>query len=190
MATSLTTMPAAFNAGTTLRYYRTFAGYATGDIASAKLWLAGPGAATHVDGALQVDGTYLFSLTAVQTAALATGRWRWTERLVDSDGSTVDYATGEVDVTPDISTATANSMLTYEEKAITYIEAALLGRYVDGMESFQLFGRAVARVPHEQLAKELTRLKNIVALRKGMSPFGQPILAKFTGAASDSTGGS
>lgn len=145
-----TTMPATISAGTTVKLLRTI-----GDYPASEGWTYG----LHIRGAsvLNVTATasgddYAVTITSTQSATLAPGGYRWVERLTLS-GESYDVASGVVEVTRNLATATAGQAQTSAERTLALIEAAIEGRIPQGMESYQIGGRAVTKIPILDLEK-------------------------------------
>ena len=83
------------------------------------------------------------------------GTCRWVERVTHGDGRLLDVASGSVVVTADLAAARAGDLQSWEEKTLAIVEAALAGRLTSDIESYQILGRAVSKIP----AKDLLRLR-------------------------------
>lgn len=149
MSDILEQMPPHFAAGTTVKLRRSHADYPASD------W----DLTLHLRGAsiLDVDATpdgddFLVTIPAADSDGLTPGTYRWAERV--SDGTEVyTAATGVVEITLDMATATAGAAQSHAERTLALIEAALEGRIPEGMESYQVAGRAVTKIPIAELAK-------------------------------------
>ena len=103
---------------------------------------------------------WLVTITAAKTAALTPGRYRLIGRFSGSGTyagrrETLDELDTVVVVEPNAATAAAGDLQTHAEKTLAVIEAALEGRLTSDLESYQIAGRAVNKIP----IRELTRLR-------------------------------
>lgn len=174
----LTAVPASFSAGSTLALSLTLPNY-PGPTWTATLYLNGKAVLTKAG--IATGEVHRFTLSAVETAALNPGTYKWLLRAAVSDQSTVvDVAAGTLVVTPNPATAAAGDGQTFEEKALALVESALLGRLPSGMETFQIAGRAVSQIPIAELLKVRAQLRQAVALQRGSTTLGRRILGGFT----------
>lgn len=150
---ALTAMPERFPAGTTVEYTRTFADFTPAGGWALRLHLAG--ASVLSKSAAPSGDSFVVTLTASETAKLAAGTCRWVERVTHGDGRLLDVASGSVVVTADLAAARAGDLQSWEEKTLAIVEAALAGRLTSDIESYQILGRAVSKIP----AKDLLRLR-------------------------------
>ncbi len=158
MSDPLDELPASFEAGTTVKLRRSHADYPASAGWTLTLYLRGVG--TLDAEATESGDDYLVTLAADDTAALAAGTYRWVER-VEKDGEVYTAATGVVSVTLDLAVAEAGDAQTHAERTLALIEAALEGRIPQGMESYQVAGRAVTKIP----IKDLADLRGIYAAK-------------------------
>ncbi len=153
MPDALDAMPSSFAAGTTVKLRRSLADFPASAGWTYELFLRGA-------GALDADGTadgddFLVTIPATGaggTAGLAAGTYRWLERLTKA-GEVYDGDTGVVAVTIDLGAAAAGDAQTHAERSLALIEAAIEGRIPEGMESYQVAGRAVSKIPIADLVK-------------------------------------
>lgn len=163
---TLTAIPGSFAAGETVSYLRSApSGYAPADGWTLTLYLAGENTASAQ--ATEESGAYRVTLTASETSQLEPGSYRWVERLSDGAGVVHDLASGTVIVLPNIGAAASGDLQTWAEKTLPIVEAAIAGRLPSGMESYQIAGRAVSKIPirelvalRGQLQAEVNRIRN------------------------------
>jgi len=103
---------------------------------------------------------WLISITAAKTAPLTPGRYRLIGKFAGSGAyaarrETLDELDTVLVVEPDPRVAVAGTFQTHAEKTLAVIEAALEGRLTSDLESYQIAGRAVNKIP----IRELTRLR-------------------------------
>lgn len=124
---------------------------------------------------------WLVSILATATADIAAGRYRIIGRFIGSG----DYAGREetvsndvVNVLPDPRAAVAADFQTHNERTLAIIEAAIEGRLTADIESYQVSGRAVSKIPMAELVK--LRASYAAAVRQERTgAFGQRIDCEF-----------
>lgn len=172
----LVCIPDRIAAGTTVKYSRSFADFPANDGWTMKVWLAGA-IASGVDAVADGAG-FDVTLSAAYTATLTPGNYRWVERV--TKGSDIyDAASGTLVVTPNLATASAGSLLSYEEKTLAVIESALTGSLTKGMESYQIDGIAVVKLDAEKLEKLRIKYQNAVNRLKNGGRLGRIHRATF-----------
>lgn len=160
MSTELTALPSSFSAGSTVVYRRSLADYPASDSWVLKLYLAGVSVLTKTAVASGAD--HVVTLAASDTDDLTSGVYRWVER-VSKGGEVYDVAWGTIEVTPDVATATAGELQPWAETALAAIEAKISGRITADQEEFEILGRAVKRIPFEELREIHSWLSGLVA---------------------------
>lgn len=154
----LSQMPESFAAGTTVKLLRELSDYPADDGWTYALHLRGVGTLDAVGSAS--GSAFAVTLAAADTDGLAAGTYRWTERVAKA-GEKYDAATGLVVVTLDMAAAAAGAGQSHAERVLALIEAAIEGRIPNGMESYQIQGRSVSKIP----LMDLERLRGIYAAR-------------------------
>lgn len=96
------------------------------------------------------SANYQIAVTAAGTAALAAGVYRW-KLFVVKGAEKYFIDEGVVEVQPNFETANAGDLQNFFEKQLTVIEAALSGRLTADMQSYQIAGRAVVKIPIKEL---------------------------------------
>jgi hypothetical protein len=87
-----------------------------------------------------------------KTAAATPGTFKWQAYVTKgSERHTVDA--GVLVLLANFATATAGSQRTHAEKTLSVIKAAIEGRITSDIENYQIHGRAVSKIPVEQLVK-------------------------------------
>ena len=168
-------MPSRFAAGTTVIYSRSLPGYSPVDGWALTLYLSG---AAAVDYAGAPSGAK-WTVTIPATAQLEAGNYQWVER-VSKAAEVYDAASGVVQVLPDISKAPAGDLRSWEERTLEVIECALTGRLTNDMQSYQIAGRAVTKIPIGELLALRSSLSAAVRAQRGDGRLGQ-MRAAFTG---------
>lgn len=111
----------------------------------------------NVAATADADGsTFHLVLTPANTKALNSGAiasaYQFVERLSNSTtGEAYDVGRGRIMVNPDLSSVDAGDALSYEEKTLAIIEAALQGRLTSDMESYSIAGRSISKIPVRDL---------------------------------------
>lgn len=163
MAT-LARMPGQFAAGTTLEYSKSLSDYPGSDGWSVKLFLAGVAAPISVDGAWN-GSAWAFVIPATTTAPLVPGLYRWFERATKA-GVVKDADAGQVTVSINVATAGAGALLSEDERQLTLINAAIEGRIPSGLESYQIAGRALSKIPLKDLYEVRDRIESRIRQMK------------------------
>lgn len=179
MADMLTTMPDSFAAGTTVKFTSTFSDYPANGGWTATLYLAGISVLAPVTGSA-VNESFQFTLAAANTKALKPGSYKW--RITCQSGAEIyTAASGLVSVDQDLAQAGETDAQTFAEKALALVEARLLGRYTDDMESFSIAGRAVSQIPQRELLDVRDRLSEEIRMSKANGKFIRDVRVIFSG---------
>ena len=150
----LTALPRRIPASTSVALLRTHSDYPASAGWTLKLHLAFP-AALAVTASTSGD-SYALVLTPAQLA-VAAGVYTWAER-VTKGAESYQVASGQVQILPDLSTATAAELKTWAETTLAIVEASIAGSLTKGFASYQIGGRALSEIPLEerkQIRKEL-----------------------------------
>lgn len=174
---TLYALPEAFAAGTTVKYSRSFTGYPASAGWTAKLHLAGVTVLT-IEAATDGD-SFAFTLAATATKDLLPGNHQWRE-IVEKDGEKFIAASGVVRVEPDVEAATAGSLASWEETSLAVVEAALGGRLTSDMESYQIAGRAIVKIPVNELMKLRNQLRAAVRAQARPGRMGPTVVVQFS----------
>lgn len=177
-----TDWPERFTAGTTVKVTRTHSAYPATSGWSLTFYLTGIDVITPVTGTPNGTG-FDFTLSATVTAKLRAGTYRWTERAV-SGAEKYTAESGVLVVDADPAQMGATDGQSWEEKALALVEARLLGRYSEDMESFQIGTRVVTQIPHKELLAVRDDLKERLRVAGGGS-FIREVRAAFTGTDSE-----
>lgn len=183
MATS-TTWPTTFAAGTTVKATRSFSDYSASDGWSVTLYVVGASVMSPVVGSAN-GSSFDFTMTATATAGLLPGTYVWRE-LASKAGENYIADSGTFVVSADVRTLGAGDAQSFEEKALALVEARLLARYSEDMETFAIAGRSVAQIPHDELLAIRDSLIERIRLRNAGSSFVRDVLVRFTGTGAES----
>ena len=179
MTTELTALPESFAAGTTVTYRRQLSDYPASGGWTLKLYLAG---ASTLEKAAAADGDdHIVTLAAADTSgSFAAGLYKWAERVSHTDGRVYEVASGVVTVLPDLTTATDGGQQEWLERAITALKAHIEGRLPAGMESYQIAGRAVSKIPVKEAVDLLTSLESRLARLANPDAVTRQVLVSFS----------
>jgi hypothetical protein len=96
---------------------------------------------------------YGFDIPAASTSAWAKGGYNWTTKAVKG-AEKFTVGTGYMEVRPDPTTVDASDdVRSHAQKMLDLIEAALSGRITSDMESYQIAGRQISKIPFSELHK-------------------------------------
>ena len=180
MAQELSTLPAQFAAGTTVCYRRQLADYPASGGWTLRLHLAG--ASVLAITATTDDDDFIVTISADDTASgFSSGLYKWVERVSNAEGEVYEVATGSVTVLPNLAEATEGSEQEWIERAIAALRAHVEGRLPAGMESYQIAGRVVAKMPVKEAVGLLASFESRLANLKNPDSFTRPVLVSFTG---------
>jgi hypothetical protein len=187
--TTPTGVPSELVAGDSARWrIADLADYPQSESWTPKYELVGKSVLHQIVGVWQTSGDdaqyWLFTLTPVQTADIEAGRYRLIGRMVGSGTYTGREETVSNDVLvvlADPRAADESVFQTHIERTLAVIEAAIEGRLTADIESYQVAGRAVSKIPIEQLVA--LRASYAAQLRQERSgTFGQRIDVAFVNA--------
>jgi hypothetical protein len=162
MANVLTHLPDQFAAGTTVIYRRQLADYLPSNGWTLKVHLAG--ACVLARTAVPDGDDFIVTLAAIDTAGdFEPGLYRWVERVSHPDGEVYQIDQGQVRILPNLAEASCGSDQEWIEKAIKVLRAHIEGRLPAGMESYQLAGRVVAKMPIKDAVSLLSTFESRLA---------------------------
>lgn len=179
---TLNAMPDVIDAGTTIKYQRTY-----GDFPANGGWTA----TLHIAGAVKLSiaattsgASFLYTISATNSANLEPGNYEWRE-VVTKSGEVYVADAGVVEVMPNVAAAAAGDLQTHAEKMLAAIEAKLEGRIENDAETYQVINRMVQHIPFDKLQAARERYRAMVWQEKHPGEFGPPIRAAFTGTESE-----
>ncbi len=172
-------LPEAFPAGTTVVYRRRFTDYPADAGWTLKLHLAGASVLTVTAAA---DGTdFLMTIAASDTAgAFTPGLYKWVERVSNVAGEVYEVAAGVITISSNLAEATDGSEQEWVERAIVALKAHIDGRLSAGMESYQIAGRAVSKIPLKEAVALLSTFESRLGRLKNPDFVTRPVLVSFT----------
>lgn len=172
------TMPDKIFAGTTVKMTLGYGDYPAATW-SAKLYMAGISVLAPVSG-VPNGNDFDFTISAANTKQLKAGTYKW--RVVCQSGADVFVAdSGVVTIEQDLEQAGETDAQSFAERALALVEARLLNRYVEDMESFQIAGRAVSQIPHNELLEVRDRLLEEIRMSKAGNQFMRDVRVVFSG---------
>lgn len=181
-----TTEPTVVRAGDTWKWTKYAGDHTPDDGWTLKYALHNIGSAAVSNSKLEItatanpDGVNHDVLVAkTDTDDLLAGNWKWVAYVEKgTERFTIDQ--GVLYVEPNLQLATAGTQQSHNEKMLAAIQSVLQGRATNDIESYQIAGRAVNKIPVEQLLK----LENvyIAKVRRERNPgqFGVNHLVHFT----------
>lgn len=176
----LSSMPDVIRAGETIQYTRSVQDYLASDgwtlaVALRGIQIANGTVTTNANGK---DFDVVFS--AAMTGALAAGNYQWLERVTKA-GESHDVGNSVLVVLQNLITAAAGDGQTLNEKLLALVETRLSGRITEDMEQFSIAGRAISRIPFEELLKIRTSLRFAVWQDANPNSLGRTVKIAFPG---------
>lgn len=145
--------PTQFVAGDTVQWTRVVSSYSNADGWNLNYMLVGPGALAAQPTVTVVNGLFTVTLPATATATSTAGTYRligWVDGVNAERHTVFD---GFVDVLPNVATTTFANLKTHAEKMLAAIQAALEGRATADIQSYQIDGTLITKLPFDQLMK-------------------------------------
>ncbi len=175
---ALAKIPDRITAGTTVKYTRSWGDYPANQGWTAKLALHVGAIKQIYDAVVSADGaSFDFTLPAAgspSTAELTAGNCRWFEQVTNG-AEVYEPASGVIEVRADPMAAAGGSFQSWAERTLAVIEAKLEGRATEDIESYQIAGRAVSRIPERELLQIRSQLVQIVRAERQKGRFGQTV---------------
>lgn len=180
MALELANIPDQFAAGTTVCYRRRLADFPASAGWTIKLHLAGASVLTKTAA---TDGDdFVVTIDATDTDGdFMAGLYKWVERVSNAGGEVYEVGRGSVTVLPNLAEASEGSEQEWIERAIAMLRAHIEGRLPAGMESYQIAGRVVAKMPIKEAVGLLSSLESRLASLQNPGFVTRPVLVSFTG---------
>lgn len=174
-----TEWPSKITAGMTFKVLRSFNDFPVSDGWSLAVYIVGPSILGPV-AATTSGSSFSVVLSTTDTGSLAAGTYTVRE-IATKSGESYVASSSVLVVEQNIASAAAGDMQSWEEKTLVVVEAALSGRLTSDMESYQIAGRMVTKIPIRDLLK--IRGELIAAIRAQRSPgtFGSEVKIYFNG---------
>lgn len=176
------TMPTCFAAGTTLQLLWSHPSYPTSEGWDASLHIAGAKTASVV-GEIQ-GNEYFLEVPESTTAELEAGLYQWAIR-VENETGIFEADRGFVTVLGDIADATDGEFQDWAEKTLKVLDQAIAGRLPSGLDSYQILGRAVSKIPLSELFAIRKQLNATVNAKGPGRKISRSVLVSFTGTGFD-----
>jgi len=84
-----------------------------------------------------------------------------------------------INIEPNVATAAAGSFATFEEQQLAVVEAVLGGRITTGIETYQIAGRSVTKIPIKELLQLRGMLRAAVWRQDNPGKLGEPYHVAF-----------
>lgn len=164
---NISSVPLTVAAGTTVSYRRVIPNLPK-EGWSYLLAFSIPGFAPQV---AEVDGDgFKLTIPATMTASWPAGTYTYSERV--TDGVNVqEVGRGSILVTPDVASLTDDGR-SHAQRALAAIEAALEGRFIDGIQNYSIAGRAVSKIPLKELYELRDKYRLQVFMERNRGRFG------------------
>jgi hypothetical protein len=172
-------VPLLFTAGETVKFRRSFGDFQPPDWAY-KIYFNGATNIFNKAAIVDTDNSFLVTLTPTDLA-VAAGIYRYIERVNNSGtGEVSTVGEGVVQIEIDLATAAAGATLTFWEKTLSVVEAALSGRLTSDIQSYQIAGRAVQKIPIKELLQIRGHARAMVRQAAVPGQIGEPVRVHFT----------
>lgn len=181
-------VPLLFTAGQTVKFTREFGDFSNADW-DYKIYFNGASAVFNAAGVV-TDGVNGWLITLTPTLLnVPAGIYRYAERLTNADspptGDVYTVGEGVAEIGIDPSTAAAGAYLTYWEKTLAIVEAAITGTLTANLQSYQIAGRAVSKIPPDQLLRIRGYAKAAIRAKAKPNRIGEPVRVEFPDQVSD-----
>lgn len=151
--------PTVARAGDTWAWTKHVPGHLSGDGWTLKYAFHNVGSASATGTKLQITTTanangvdHDADVTATASAALVSGNWKWVA-FVEKASQRFTVDNGVLFLEPDLNAGAAGTQQTHAEKMLGAIQSVLEGRASSDIESYQIAGRAVNKIPVAELVK-------------------------------------
>lgn len=133
--------------------------------------------ATGAISAMSLDGNAAGTFTIPNGAAVAE-----THAATGAGPAEIHDIRGDelvINIEPNVETAPAGAFATFEEQQLAVVEAVLAGRITNGVESYQIAGRSVTKIPIPELMKLRGMLRAAVWRQDNPGKLGVPYHVQF-----------
>lgn len=125
--------------------------YSADDGYTATLMMKGPTLISLT--ATSESTTHTFSATPLVTKVWPAGTYKYIVVMSDGSGGETTVNTGTLNIELRIDLTTETEFTTYNQSMLTAIQSLLMGRAIDGIESYSIAGRSIQKMTTEQLIK-------------------------------------
>jgi hypothetical protein len=148
-------VPTVIVAGTTVKYHRSFDDYPASEGWGYVFYANGAANIFKIAATVNPDSnSFDIVIPASLTAPIAPGRYQCAERLTNTNTSEiVDPNDDDIQllVEANIASASAGAFVSHIERMLVIIEAALEGRLTADLETYQIAGRSISKIPAKEL---------------------------------------
>lgn len=182
-ATVPTREPKQLNAGDSWSWDRTLSDYSAAAGWALAYHLRGPASldigagagATWVTGA---GDTFSVRVPATGTASLTAGTYRLVGYATKAT-ERVEVFNAVVILRPNFATAGASAALSHDERTLAILDAAIEGRLPQDLQSYQINGRAVNKIPIKELVELQDLYRARVNRQRRQKRFGRTVEVKL-----------
>jgi hypothetical protein len=175
-------VPDHFPAGTTVKFTRSLDDFLPTDGWAYTIYLNG--LTQKFNKAASVLGNiFQIEFLPADTAALNPGPFRYAERLSNSGTGEVYDITGDelvINIEPNVGAAAAGVFNTWEERTLAVVEAAISGRLTSDIQTYQIAGRSVSKIPILELRQIRGELRAAIWRQNNPGQLGVPYKVTFT----------
>jgi hypothetical protein len=175
-------VPRNFPAGITVKFTRSFGDFQPSDGWAYTIYLNGLTQKFN-KAATILDNVFRIEFVPSDTASLNPGPFRYAERLSNSGTGEVYDITGDelvINIEPNVGSAAAGAFNTWEERTLVVVEAAIAGRLTSDIQSYQVAGRSVNKIPIAELRQIRGQLLGVIWRQTHPGELGVPYKVEFT----------
>jgi len=175
-------VPSHFPAGTTVKFTRSLDDFSPADGWAYTIYLNGATQKFN-KAATSPNGIFEIEFTPTDTANLPPGPYRYAERLTNSGTGEVYDINGDslvINIEANVASSPAGVYTTWEEQTLAVVEAALKGRLTSDIASYQVAGRAVNKIPIQDLRRIRGELKAAIWRQNNPGRLGVPYEVQFS----------
>ncbi len=175
-------VPKHFPAGTTVQFTRSLDDFLPMDGWAYTIYLNG--LTQKFNKAADVTDGNVFQITFLpsDTASLNPGPYRYAERLTNAaTGEIYDLHGDElvIVIEPNVSSSPAGAFNTWEEAQLAVVEAAIAGRLTADLQTYQIAGRSITKIPIQELRSIRGELRAAVWRQNNPGKLGVPFKVEF-----------
>lgn len=186
MTTIATIEPKVFTAGDTVQWTKTLGDYKPADSWVLRYTFVQKSKMFQVTATDNGDGKHLATITAVTSASLLDGDYKWVATVTKA-AERFTVAEGTVTVLPDLEASSeGRDTRTYEKRLLDAVEATMSGTATTDQASYSFDGVSITRMPwgelrslRDMLKAEVFRQERAEKIRRGEGHTGK-ILVRFS----------
>ena len=173
-------------AGTTVRWHRSFDDYRASDGWTYTFYAIGATDKFQIAATINPDtNSFDIVVPAALTTSLAGGRYQCGEVLNNSTLSPPEQAQPSKDrlellIELSVASASPGAFITHVERTLAIIEAAIEGRMTADLETYQIAGRSVSKIPIKELLGFRGLYRSKLYQLQNPGRLGAPVLIAFT----------